>query len=243
MLNQNRNSSEKLSANFCSYEFDCHGNGCCQKTVIDEKLVTYCQKIRDHFAAPVTVNSGFRCEKHNTDVGGAEHSFHVKGMAADIAVKDAAPTAVAKYAETIGIKGIGLYPWGVHIDTRSEKSFWYGDAQEYRSTFGGKIEVGDIAEWQRAAQKDGFALPLYGADGRWGSESEKAAKSAVCKMKIGGWSNKNLTAFIQSFLGIETDGKFGPATKEAVIKYQQNHGLEADGIVGINTWKSILGVS
>ena len=41
------------------------------------------------------------------------------------------PSEVAKFAESIGILGIGLYEtnsdgYFVHIDTRTTKSFWYG---------------------------------------------------------------------------------------------------------------------
>ena len=39
----------QLSTNFKSTEFDCHGSGCCSSTKVDEKLVTYLKKIRDHF--------------------------------------------------------------------------------------------------------------------------------------------------------------------------------------------------
>ncbi len=35
------------------------------------------------------------------------------------------------------------------------------------------------------------------------------------------------------------DGIFGPATQTAVINYQRNVGLTADGIVGCNTWRSL----
>ena len=35
------------------------------------------------------------------------------------------------------------------------------------------------------------------------------------------------------------DGVFGPQTRNAVISYQRNSGLVADGIVGCNTWRSI----
>jgi hypothetical protein len=33
----------QLSKNFTSLEFDCHGSGCCSKTMVDEKLVKYLQ--------------------------------------------------------------------------------------------------------------------------------------------------------------------------------------------------------
>ena len=47
-----------LSTNFKSTEFDCHGSGCCSSTKVDEKLVEYLQKIRDHFGKSVNINSG-----------------------------------------------------------------------------------------------------------------------------------------------------------------------------------------
>ena len=38
------------------------------------------------------------------------------------------------------------------------------------------------------------------------------------------------------------DGKFGVITEKAVIDYQKKNQLEADGEVGIMTWKKLLGV-
>lgn len=40
--------------------------------------------------------------------------------------------------------------------------------------------------------------------------------------------------------GLDIDGSFGPATQAAVLAFQKNHGLEADGIVGPHTWKALL---
>ena len=47
---------------------------------------------------------------------------------------------------------------------------------------------------------------------------------------------------VQKAVGVGVDGKFGNDTKTAVMAYQKKHGLTADGIVGLNTWKKILGV-
>lgn len=37
----------------------------------------------------------------------------------------------------------------------------------------------------------------------------------------------------------ETDGLFDSDMKEAVIRYQREHGLDIDGVVGKNTWESL----
>ena len=138
----NKGTSVKLSTNFKSNEFDCHGSKCCSTTKIDETLVKYLQKIRDHFGKSVKISSGYRCATHNKKVGGATASLHAKGQAADIYITGVKPSEIAKYAESIGILGIGLYETDkdghfVHIDTRTTKSFWYGQAQAKRTTFGG----------------------------------------------------------------------------------------------------------
>lgn len=41
---------------------------------------------------------------------------------------------------------------------------------------------------------------------------------------------------LQEFLGITTDGDFGPGTERAVKDWQTKNGLTADGIVGPKTW-------
>ena len=232
----------KISENFNSTEFDCHGKGCCRETVIDLEMVDILQEIRNHFGKAVTVNSGYRCKVHNKNVGGAAKSKHLSGMAADIVVSGVEPIEVAKYAESIGVKGIGLYSWGCHIDNRDTKGFWYSAAQEPRTTFGGVPEVSiSVSEWQKAAVADGFKFPKYGCDGKWGSECEAVAKQAVCKKRLI-YKYKNLTKIIQEAVSVDVDGKFGNDTKNAVIKWQKFMGLIADGVVGYNTWKKILGV-
>lgn len=236
----------QLSTNFKSTEFDCNGKGCCNKTLIDEQLVEYLQAIRDHFGKPVKISSSYRCEIHNPKVGGVKSSLHLKGMAADITIEGISPAEVAKYAESIGVKGIGLYDTSkdghfVHIDTRTKKGFWFGHAQEHRSTFGGTPEVKTneiVLAWQKAAKADGFDIKV---DGIWGKECEAVAKKAICKKRLT-YKYRNLTKLIQTAVGVKADGKFGKDTKKAVTEWQKRFGLVADGCVGLNTWKRILGV-
>lgn len=143
MSTYTKGKSTKLSINFESIEFDCHGKGCCAETEIDPMLIEYLQKIRDHFGKPVTINSAYRCAKHNKKIGGASKSKHLYGQAADIKVVGVKPLKIAQYAESIGIKGIGQYSTFVHIDTRSNKYFWYGNGQDSRSTFGKYVDETD----------------------------------------------------------------------------------------------------
>ena len=44
--------------------------------------------VREKLGMPIVVNSGYRCEKHNKDVGGVRNSQHLRGEAADIHCAD-----------------------------------------------------------------------------------------------------------------------------------------------------------
>ena len=99
-----------------------------------------------------------------------------------------------------------------------------------------------VLKWQKEAVSDGYSFLKYGVDGKWGSECERVAKKAICKKQLIGYKNKNLTKIVQMVVGVKADGKFGNDTKAAVITYQKNNGLTADGAVGLNTWKKILDI-
>ena len=209
----------KLSENFVSTEFDCHGKGCCSETTVNPKLVEYIQKIRDHFGKSITVTSGYRCATHNKNVGGATGSRHSKGDAADIVVSGVTPAEVAKYAESIGIKGIGLYETNAdghftHIDTRDVKSFWYGQAQAKRTTFGGGSTTTPVAPTSNNLV--------------FGSEGDRVKTLQENLIKLGYDLGKT-----------GADGDFGTKTLTAVKDFQQKHNLKVDGIVGPATENAI----
>lgn len=138
----------RLSTNFKSTEFDCNGEGCCTTTEIYSKLVDYLQDIRTHFGKPLNIRKAYCCEAHNKSICGESDSYHLYGQAADFVVTDATPLEIARYAESIGVRGIGLYETDadghyVHIDTREVKSFWYGKSKQPRVTFQ-KIDTSKI---------------------------------------------------------------------------------------------------
>jgi putative chitinase len=57
-----------------------------------------------------------------------------------------------------------------------------------------------------------------------------------------GDNNENVK-LLQSKLGIDPIGNFGPATEAAVKAFQTKNGLIADGIVGDGTWNKIMGLA
>lgn len=96
---------------------------------IDMNMVKIADKIRHIIGKPVPVNSGIRCKNHNANVGGVSNSQHLLGKAADLGCPSGCtPEQMASIAESImgNTGGIGIYPWGIHIDTRSAKSRWNG---------------------------------------------------------------------------------------------------------------------
>ena len=98
-----------------------------------------------------------------------------------------------------------------------------------------------VLEWQKAAIADGFKFKQFGADGIFGAECESIAKRAVVRRRDT-YKYKNLTKLVQRVVGVDADGLCGPKTTTAIKKYQLENGLLADGEVGLNTWKKILGI-
>lgn len=98
-----------------------------------------------------------------------------------------------------------------------------------------------VLDWQKAANKDGFSFPQYGADGYWGAECEMVARQAVVMWRST-FIYRNLTKLVQEYLGITADGLCGEETDEAIAKWQRENDLVADGAVGIRSWKKMLGV-
>lgn len=99
--------------------------------------------------------------------------------------------------------------------------------------------VPTVLEWQKAAIADGYKFPKYGADGQWGAECESVARQAIVKYIVP-YTNLNLTKIVQKVVEVTIDGKCGKNTDAAIKKYQSEHGLTADGLVGLKTWKAIL---
>ena len=203
----------KLSKNFKSNEFDCHGKGCCSETPIDEKLIEILQKVREHFGVSVKVNSGYRCQVHNSRVSGASKtSYHMKGMAADIVVRGIHPVRVARYIESLGVSGrVGCYTYDdegkgfVHIDTRGKKSraIYTENNKEYDT----------VSHFHPAIRR-----------------GDKGRAVVVIQRRLAE----------QGYYFSKIDGKCGPGTEQAIIQYNASQGRMNDAVWGPKCWNEMF---
>lgn len=227
-----KGSGERLSENFKAYEFDCRCDDCAE-TRIDTELVNMLQALRDRLTqergedTPIHINSGYRCEAHNAAVGGAKASYHMCAVngAADIRVPGVEPATVAKAAESVGFRGIGLYDTFVHVDPRPVKFFWYGHQCEPRTTFGGAQEAEEKAEATYVPIS--LELPVL-------HKGDRGDTVEALQTLLFGYG------YVVGASG--ADGIFGEATENAVTCFQEYNDLTADGIVGAQTWAKLLGL-
>ena len=209
-----KSDSIRLSKNFRLEEFKCKCSRC-GRVLVDTELVEILQKIRDHFGVSVDINSGYRCPEHNAETKNASpNSSHMQGMAADIVVHGIEPKEVAKVAEGIGVKRIGLYEDFVHIGSGTKKRFWLGHEGTEVETFG-----------NAPVQTCTVSVPVL-------KRGCKGGAVEAVQLILQGKTNPRLAA----------DGSFGPATELEVKEFQRKSGMKDDGSVGPATWAKLLGV-
>lgn len=118
---------------FTREEFRCQCNGkYCNGFPVEpeEKMVRTVDEIRRRLGIPIGIvtsgGSGVRCPTHNAEVGGVYNSEHLYGRAADLH-SSASPAKMKAVAEEVmgNTGGIGLYDWGIHVDT-GKYSRWNG---------------------------------------------------------------------------------------------------------------------
>ena len=111
----------KIADNFSLSEFMCP---CCKRVMLHPKLLKLLVNLRKTLGEPIKINSGYRCEPYNKQVGGVPTSYHLFGMAADIFVYQYSIEDVAIYADQVGFMGIGVYNTFIHVDVRPDKERW-----------------------------------------------------------------------------------------------------------------------
>jgi uncharacterized protein YcbK (DUF882 family) len=102
----------QLSEHFRAAELWCPH---CHACIVTDELVRFLERIRSALGNPLPIVSGYRCPRHNADVGGAADSQHMYGTAADIPRTRLDLHTVA----SLGAKGVGTRDGiVVHVDVR-----------------------------------------------------------------------------------------------------------------------------
>jgi uncharacterized protein YcbK (DUF882 family) len=120
---------------FKSSEFDCKCEDCKDKNTGELKMDTgFMEKLeyaRINSNVKYNINSGYRCRKHNKNVGGSKSSYHCQGKAADILYKSKSFCQKIMFGlQMAGFKRYQIYQdktgsgW-IHVDTGIKKpSLW-----------------------------------------------------------------------------------------------------------------------
>lgn len=122
----------RLTNNFKLREFQCKC-GCempAEVLVEVKKLAEELQDIRDFIGRSITINSAYRCTKHNKLIGGSKNSQHLLGKAADLNPSDLSAEGLFRTLEVLTQfgyvldGGIGIYNTFVHYDIRDTRARW-----------------------------------------------------------------------------------------------------------------------
>ena len=107
---------------FAMKEFECKDR-CEMPSEVRANIVALVENVldpaRERLGMVITVNSGYRCPKHNLAVGGVKNSQHMKGEAADVRSVQGSGFTVQDLARVIVANGrwdqMILYPTFVHV--------------------------------------------------------------------------------------------------------------------------------
>ena len=121
-----------LSSHFSHEELQCR---CCGQLKADSRLLDGLEALRALSRAPVVVHAGYRCARHNAEVGGVPGSEHTLGLAADIHLPGMSlqrmyelASAIPEFAEG----GIGVYDGNfLHVDVRGRRARWARVSGQY----------------------------------------------------------------------------------------------------------------
>jgi uncharacterized protein YcbK (DUF882 family) len=106
------------SEHFTEAELACHH---CGVNGVVQELLDALEYFRALLGQPVIVNDAYRCPVHNAAVGGAPHSYHAEGRAADIRVTNMTARELYKFAVCVAqFTGIGVddHKQYIHVDVR-----------------------------------------------------------------------------------------------------------------------------
>jgi len=98
----------------------------CDELIVNYGFITKIEELREFLGFSFIVNSFYRCEKYNKEVGGVKNSYHLLGRAMDIQASGEKAYKIVQHASDFGFRGIGVYPTFIHLDDREQDRicFW-----------------------------------------------------------------------------------------------------------------------
>jgi zinc D-Ala-D-Ala carboxypeptidase len=106
-----------LYPNFSEAEFRCRHTGKCE---MRPEFMARLQRLRQAYAAPMKITSGYRHRSHPVEARKVATGAHVLGRAADVAVTGADAIRLVVLAAEFGFTGIGVQQKGdgrfIHLD-------------------------------------------------------------------------------------------------------------------------------
>ena len=116
---------------FSPSEFDSPDLSNSGENYMDETFIKKLDTLRGLLKVPLVITSGYRTASYNQKIGGAPHSQHLNGLAADIAIAGEDAFKLVGLAYTLCFTGIGIEQKGawdkrfIHLDLRpTEPRIW-----------------------------------------------------------------------------------------------------------------------
>lgn len=88
-----------------------------------KRLCQHLETVRELLGKPMIITSGYRTSKHNRKVGGASHSYHLQGLAADFVVPGMSPHKVQTILDDIWNGGMEYGSTWSHLDLGPKRRF------------------------------------------------------------------------------------------------------------------------
>jgi len=122
----------QITKNFRLEEFACTDGTPVPEELISnvKELAIDLQIIRDYFKKPIIINSSYRHESHNSNIGGSKTSMHLLAKAVDFKIEGVSNNVIQEKVlelmnnHTIKNGGLGRYNTFTHYDTRDYPARW-----------------------------------------------------------------------------------------------------------------------